>query len=59
MTNIKTFRLIVWANLLFGLQNIYFYVHNDHILNIIIGCSNIGVWVFYRHYLWGDDNEKG
>ena len=44
-------KLAIWANLLFGLQNIYFYVTNDTIHSLLIGSLNIGVWVFYRGLL--------
>ena len=45
----KTYlKYILWVNLAFGLQNLYFYVNNDSLLNFLIGALNIGVWVFYR-----------
>ena len=45
----KTMRkYILWINLALGLQNLYFYVNNDSLFNLIIGAINIGVWVFYR-----------
>ena len=39
---------ILWLNLALGLQNLYFYVNNDSLFNLVIGALNIGVWVFYR-----------
>ena len=45
----KTYlKYILWVNLAFGLQNLYFYVNNDSLFNFVIGALNIGVWVFYR-----------
>ena len=41
-------KYILWINLAFGLQNLYFYVNNDSLFNLVIGALNIGVWVFYR-----------
>ena len=41
-------KYILWINLALGLQNIYFYVNNDSLFNLIVGSLNIGVWVFYR-----------
>jgi len=41
-------KYILWINLGFGLQNLYFYVNNDSLFNLAIGALNIGVWVFYR-----------
>ena len=46
----KTYlKYILWINLLFGIQNFYYYVHNDSLINLTIGALNIGVWVFYRN----------
>ena len=45
----KTYlKYIIWINLVFGIQNLYFYVNNDSLFNLLIGTINIGVWVFYR-----------
>ena len=41
-------KYIIWINLALGLQNLYFYVNNDSIFNLIIGALNVGVWVFFR-----------
>ncbi len=41
-------KYILWINLAFGLQNLYFYVNSGSLLNFAIGALNIGVWVFYR-----------
>ena len=47
--NKKTYlKYILWINLAVGIQNLYYYVNNDSIFNLIIGALNIGVWVFYR-----------
>jgi len=39
---------VLWLNLILGLQNLYFYVNNDSLFNLLVGAVNIGVWVFYR-----------
>ena len=39
-------KYILWINLGFGLQNLYFYVNNDSLFNFAIGALNIGVWSF-------------
>ena len=45
----KTYlKYILWLNLALGFQNLYFYVNNDSLFNLIVGSINIGVWVFYR-----------
>ena len=41
-------KYILWINLVFGIQNLYFYVNNDSLINLTIGALNIGVWVFFR-----------
>ena len=41
-------KYILWINLALGLQNLYFYVNNDSLFNLVIGALNIGVWVFFR-----------
>ena len=41
-------KYILWINLALGFQNLYFYVNNDSIFNLIIGALNVGVWVFFR-----------
>ena len=45
----KTFlKYILWINLVFGIQNLYYYVNNDSLFNLTIGALNVGVWVFFR-----------
>ena len=41
-------KYVLWVNLAFGLQNLYFYVNNDSLFDLVVGAINIGVWVFYR-----------
>ena len=41
-------KYILWINLVFGIQNLYFYVNNDSLINLTIGALNVGVWVFFR-----------
>ena len=42
-------KYILWINLIVGFQNLYYYVNNDALFNLIIGALNIGVWVFFRN----------
>ena len=45
----KTYlKYILWINLVFGIQNLYYYVNNDSLINLTIGALNVGVWVFFR-----------
>ena len=41
-------KYILWINLVFGIQNFYYYVNNDSLINLAIGALNVGVWVFFR-----------
>ena len=41
-------KYVLWLNLILGFQNLYFYVNNDSIFNLLVGSLNIGVWVFFR-----------
>ena len=41
-------KYILWINLVFGIQNLYYYVQNDSLFNLTIGALNVGVWVFFR-----------
>ena len=41
-------KYIIWINLIFGIQNLYYYVNNDSLINLTIGALNVGVWVFFR-----------
>ncbi len=44
---------ILWINLLVGFWNIYLWnLPDGQFFNILIGCANIGVWVFNRDKLW-------
>ena len=46
----KTYlKYILWLNLALGFQNLYFYVNNDSLFNLLVGALNIGVAVFYRN----------
>ena len=41
-------KYILWINLILGFQNLYFYVNNNSLFNLLVGALNIGVWVFFR-----------
>ena len=50
-------KYILWLNLILGLQNIYFYVNNDSLFNLLVGSINIGVWVFFRKQAGNENND--
>ena len=40
---------ILWINLFVGFYNIYLWnIGGDWFWNLVIGCLNIGIWVFFR-----------
>jgi len=54
----ETFKWIIWINLIFGIQNLYFYVVSNHMFNLIIGGLNIYVWVAFRHIAFSKYKRK-
>jgi hypothetical protein len=48
----ETMKWIIWINLIFGFHNLYLYVNNNYMFNLIIGMLNIGVWVFNRNIIF-------
>ena len=41
--------VIIWLNLFIGIYNIYLWnIGGDWFWNLVIGCLNIGIWVFFR-----------
>jgi len=46
--NIEFFKTALWLNLVIGLYGIYLYSSGHSLFNLIIGSTNIGVWVFLR-----------
>ena len=41
-------KFAISLNLFIGLYNMYLYAYSNHLINLIIGSINIGVWVFFR-----------
>jgi len=44
----QMYRLTRWFNLIIGIYNLYVYTEKDLLFSFILGCLNIGVWVFTR-----------
>jgi hypothetical protein len=44
----ELFKYIIWFNLLIGFHNLYLWSNGGWLFNLLIGCLNIGVWVFNR-----------
>ena len=43
-------KYVLWLNLVLGFQNLYFFVNNNSLFNLLVGALYIGVWVFFRNY---------
>lgn len=41
-------KFTIYLNLFLGIYNLYLFYYSNYLLNLIIGCLNIGVWVFFR-----------
>ena len=50
-------KYILLLNLVLGFQNLYFYVNNDSLFNLLVGTFNIGVWVFFRKQAGNENND--
>ena len=46
----EIFRIIIWFNLFIGLYNLYLYTSGNWLFNLLIGSTNIGIWVFNRNF---------
>ena len=40
--------LLLTLNLIIGLYNIFLFCYGNMFLNLVIGSTNIGVWIFFR-----------
>tara|TARA_Y100000590_G_C15577070_1_gene960863 strand:- start:345 stop:551 length:207 start_codon:yes stop_codon:yes gene_type:complete len=44
----EAFKLILTLNLLLGIFNLYLFSQNFLLFNLLVGSTNLGVWVFFR-----------
>ena len=44
----QVYSMILKLNLVLGIYNLYLFYYSNYLLNLVIGCLNIGVWVFFR-----------
>ena len=49
--------IILKFNLIIGIYNLYLFSIGDSIFNLVVGCSNIGVWTFFRNLAVLSRNE--
>jgi len=45
---IEILKLIIWFNLFIGIYNIHIFNEMHSLFHLILGSTNIGVWVFFR-----------
>lgn len=44
----EVMKMTVWFNLFIGLYNLYVFNEINSIFHLLLGSTNIGVWVFFR-----------
>ena len=44
----EVMKITVWFNLFIGLYNLYVFNEINSIFHLLLGSTNIGVWVFFR-----------
>ena len=44
----EALKLIINLNLILGLYNLFLFSQNFLIFNLLVGSTNLGVWVFFR-----------
>ena len=44
----EVMKVTVWFNLFIGLYNLYVFNETNSIFHLLLGSTNIGVWVFFR-----------
>ena len=44
----EVMKVTVWFNLFIGLYNLYVFNEINSIFHLLLGSTNIGVWVFFR-----------
>ena len=45
---VEVMKVTVWFNLFIGLYNLYVFNEINSIFHLLLGSTNIGVWVFFR-----------
>ena len=44
----EVMKITVWFNLFIGLYNLYVFNEINSMFHLLLGSTNIGVWVFFR-----------
>ena len=45
---VQNIKYIIWFNLFIGIYNLYMFNEMNSIFHLVLGATNIGVWVFCR-----------
>ena len=45
---IEMLKLAIWFNLFIGIYNLYIFNEMNSIFHLVLGSTNVGVWVFFR-----------
>ena len=45
---IEILRLAIWFNLFIGIYNLYVFNEMNSLFHLVLGSTNVGVWVFFR-----------
>ena len=45
---IEILKLAIWFNLFIGFYNLYVFNEMNSLFHLVLGCANVGVWVFFR-----------
>ena len=47
-SRIEILKLTIWFNLFIGFYNLYIFNEMNSLFHLVLGSTNIGVWVFFR-----------
>ena len=45
---IEVLKLVIWFNLFIGIYNLYVFNEMNSLFHLVLGSTNVGVWVFFR-----------
>ena len=45
---IELLKLAIWFNLFIGIYNLYIFNEMNSLFHLVLGSTNVGVWVFFR-----------
>ena len=45
---LEMLKLAIWFNLFIGIYNLYIFNEMNSLFHLVLGSTNVGVWVFFR-----------